>query len=94
MLGLNSLVIFSGDMNSIFFARTCKQSNVLVLLIFAKYLNFALFAEVQPIGIVVRLSTTYSVKVRSQHCFSLKILLFRTAFFIGDSCYFNKSWQR
>ena len=63
-------------MNAISFARTCKQSNVYVLLSFAKYLNFALFAEVQPIAIVVRSSTTHSVTIRSKHqCFFEKITL-------------------
>ena len=38
-------------------------------MIFAKYLNFALFAEVEPIAIVVRLSTMHSVKIRSQYRF-------------------------
>ena len=52
-LGLNSNVIFSGKRNSIISARTCKQSNVYILLIFATDLNFALFAEVQPIAIVI-----------------------------------------
>ena len=56
-------------MNSITFAWTCKQSNVYVLLIFAKYLNFAFFAKVEPIAIVVPSSTTHSVKIRSEHRF-------------------------
>ena len=64
-------------MNSV---RTCKQSNVYFLLIFAKNLNFALSAEFQPIAIVVRLSTMHSVKIRSQHRFLLKISFFRTFF--------------
>ena len=36
---------------------------------FAKYLNVALLAEVEPIAIVVRLPITHSVKIRSQHPF-------------------------
>ena len=60
---------FLSEVNSITFARTCKQSNACVLLIFAKYLKFALVAEVEPIAIVVRLPTTHSVKIRSQHRF-------------------------
>ena len=67
-------------MSSIIFARTRKQSNVYVLLVYAKNLSFALFAEFQPIATVVRLSTTDSVRVRSQHRFLLKILFFRTVF--------------
>ena len=54
-------------MSSIIFARTCTQSNVHVLLAYAKNLNFALFAEFQPIAIAVHVSSTDSVTVRSQH---------------------------
>ena len=79
-LGSSSLVIFSGGMSSIIFARTRKQSNVYVLLVYAKNLNFALFAEVQPIATVVSLSTTDSDRVRSQHRFLLEILFFTTVF--------------
>ena len=67
-------------MSSIIFARTRKQNNVYVLLVYAKNLNFALFAEVQPIATVVRLSTTDSDRVRSQHRFLLEILFFTTVF--------------
>ena len=54
-------------MSSIIFAQTCTQSNVHVLLVYAKNLIFALFAEFQPIAIAVHLSSTDSVTVRSQH---------------------------
>ena len=67
-------------MSSIIFTRTHKQSNVYVLLVYAKNLNFALFAEFQPIATLVRLSTTDSVRVRSQHRFLLEILFLRTVF--------------
>ena len=63
---------FLGEMNSITFARTCKQNNAYVPLIFANYLNVALVAEVEPFAIVVRLPTTHSVKIRSEHQFSFK----------------------
>ena len=53
-------------MSSIIFAQTCTQINVHVLLVYAKNLNFALFAEFQPIAIAVHLSSTDSVTVRSQ----------------------------
>ena len=67
-------------MSSIIFARTRKQSNVYVLLVYAKNLNLALFAEFQPIATVVRLSTTDSVRVGSQHRFLMETLFFRTVF--------------
>ena len=52
-----------------------------ILLVFAKNLIFALFAEFQPKAIVVLLSTTDSVISKSQHRFLLKFLFFRTFFF-------------
>ena len=64
---LNSQVVFSAEMNSVFFSPTCKQGNVYVPFIFAKYLNFALFAEFQPIATVDRSSTTHSIKKVDQN---------------------------
>ena len=53
-----------------------------VLLVSTKSLNFSLSVEFQPIAIVVLLSRTGSVIIRSQHRFLLKILFFRTFFFL------------
>ena len=41
-------------MKSVFLAQTCKQSHMFVLLNFAKYLNFSVFADFQAFVIVVR----------------------------------------
>ena len=67
-------------MNSINFARTCKQNNVYNLSIFGKNLNFTLFAGFQPIATVVRSSTTHLVKIRSKHLFSGKLYSFERFF--------------
>ena len=70
-LGLSSY-FFSSRMFSINFTRACGQSNVYVLLLFAKYFISALFTEIRPIAIVVKLLTTHPVKNRSQHRFIVK----------------------
>ena len=79
-LGLNSQVISSGEIKLIIFARTRKQSHVYVLLKFAKNLNFALFEEIQAVAIVVRLSTSDSVKVRSNLRFFGNFILQNVSF--------------